>query len=205
MSLTPLISVRAFTLAEVLIALVLLGVVAAFTIPKVLQNSNNQKRNAVIKETVGAFNQLSYQGVLTGELKRSNCNQYFVQKLNVLKDCVNTADTSCFVPTAGFDAKAVLLASGVAIGDIDGCPGFNADGSVNNSDSAEIVQQKVIIDWNGPAAPNALCDDQFHVYFNVGSKADTFTGTLGEFIAPGSVYVLGSNTCKQVFKAALTQ
>ena len=41
----------AFTLAELLIALLILGVIATFTIPKVLNSQAETKRNAVAKET----------------------------------------------------------------------------------------------------------------------------------------------------------
>ena len=45
--------IRAFTLAELLIALVILGVIATFTIPKVLTSQQSQKYNADTKETAG--------------------------------------------------------------------------------------------------------------------------------------------------------
>ncbi len=41
-----------FTLAELLIALALLGVIATFTIPKVLQANTDAKYNAEAKETI---------------------------------------------------------------------------------------------------------------------------------------------------------
>jgi prepilin-type N-terminal cleavage/methylation domain-containing protein len=41
---------KAFTLAELLIALVILGVIAAFTIPKVLQSQQSQEWKATTKE-----------------------------------------------------------------------------------------------------------------------------------------------------------
>lgn len=46
-----------FTLAEVLIALALLGVIAAFTIPKILQSQNDSRRLAVAKETMAMISE----------------------------------------------------------------------------------------------------------------------------------------------------
>ena len=43
----------AFTLAELLIALVILGVIATFTIPKVLSSQQNGQWNSQMKETLG--------------------------------------------------------------------------------------------------------------------------------------------------------
>ena len=44
----------AFTLAELLVALAILGVIATFTIPKVLVSQQNDKNNAITKEAAGA-------------------------------------------------------------------------------------------------------------------------------------------------------
>ena len=41
---------RGFTLAELLIALAILGVIATFTIPKILDSGTDSKRNAIAKE-----------------------------------------------------------------------------------------------------------------------------------------------------------
>ena len=51
---------RGFTLAELLIALVILGVIATFTIPKVLQIQRNYAYTSAYKETMGAISQ-AYQ------------------------------------------------------------------------------------------------------------------------------------------------
>jgi prepilin-type N-terminal cleavage/methylation domain-containing protein len=46
-----------FTLAELLIALSILGVIATFTIPKVLQAQQDSKASAIAKETVAAVSE----------------------------------------------------------------------------------------------------------------------------------------------------
>jgi prepilin-type N-terminal cleavage/methylation domain-containing protein len=55
-----------FTLAELLIALAILGVIATFTIPKVLQSQADGKYNAIAKEAAGfvyaAYGQATLQG-----------------------------------------------------------------------------------------------------------------------------------------------
>jgi prepilin-type N-terminal cleavage/methylation domain-containing protein len=49
----PIFRAKAFTLSELLIALVILGVIAAFTIPNVLQSQQDKRFNAIAKETAG--------------------------------------------------------------------------------------------------------------------------------------------------------
>lgn len=50
-------SAKAFTLAELLIALAVLGVIATFTIPKVLQSQQDERYNAIAKESAGMISQ----------------------------------------------------------------------------------------------------------------------------------------------------
>lgn len=52
---THLPSQPGFTLAELLIALAILGVIATFTIPKILQAQQNQEKHAIYKETIAAL------------------------------------------------------------------------------------------------------------------------------------------------------
>ena len=44
---------KAFTLAELLIALAILGVIATFTIPKILESGSDSKFNSIAKEAAG--------------------------------------------------------------------------------------------------------------------------------------------------------
>lgn len=57
-----------FTLAELLIALAILGVIATFTIPKILSTQQNQKFNAMAHEAASAIGQAYQQFKLSGDL-----------------------------------------------------------------------------------------------------------------------------------------
>ena len=52
---------RAFTLAEVLITLGIIGVVAAITIPSLMENVRNRDLQAQLKKTYSEWNQISMQ------------------------------------------------------------------------------------------------------------------------------------------------
>lgn len=70
----------AFTLAELLIALAILGVIATFTIPKVLVSSNNSKFNAIGKETAamvsGAYQAYLMEHTLTNTVSMADLTPY---------------------------------------------------------------------------------------------------------------------------------
>ena len=59
---------KAFTLAELLISLAILGVIATFAIPKVLSSQQDGKYNAIGKEIAGALSQAYQQRKLEGLL-----------------------------------------------------------------------------------------------------------------------------------------
>jgi prepilin-type N-terminal cleavage/methylation domain-containing protein len=71
----------AFTLAELLIALTILGVISTFTIPKVLNSQQNQQFNAGGKETAAMISEafILYQkdNVVTSSTKNGDLTQYF--------------------------------------------------------------------------------------------------------------------------------
>lgn len=60
---------KGFTLSELLISLAILGIIATFTIPKVLYASQSSKYNAIAKEAMatlaGAYQQAQLDGIIT--------------------------------------------------------------------------------------------------------------------------------------------
>ena len=58
-----------FTLAELLIALGILGVIATFTIPKILTAQQDSKKWAIFKEDVAAAQQATWEYVQTGDIQ----------------------------------------------------------------------------------------------------------------------------------------
>ena len=70
----------AFTLAELLIALAILGVIATFTIPKILDSGSNNQYNAMAKEAAaimtGAYQQLKLNGTVSAQTNSSDLTPY---------------------------------------------------------------------------------------------------------------------------------
>ncbi len=69
-----------FTLAELLIALAILGVIATFTIPKILVAQQAQQNKAVVKEAIGmvsaAYQQAQLAGVVNSNTRLSDLLPY---------------------------------------------------------------------------------------------------------------------------------
>ena len=72
--------VRGFTLSELLIALAILGVIATFTIPKVLQSQQDGKYKAIAKESAGfmsaAFDAYKFQNGVKTSAKMGDLTPY---------------------------------------------------------------------------------------------------------------------------------
>ena len=97
-----------FTLAEVLITLVIIGVIAALTVPSLIQRTNKQEYVTAIKKAYSTLSQASQQ--IIAEEGNPNCDKggwacsnkdvidAYKKHLNVLKDC--GTDTACFGSSA---------------------------------------------------------------------------------------------------------
>jgi prepilin-type N-terminal cleavage/methylation domain-containing protein len=76
----PVKYLKGFTLAELLIALLIIGEIATFTIPKVLTAQQNNQYNAIAKETIStlaaAYQQESLRSGITSSTSANNLTQY---------------------------------------------------------------------------------------------------------------------------------
>jgi len=98
--------IKGFTLAELLIALAILGVIATFTIPKVITAQQNRQANSIAKEAAGtisaAFQLYKYSG---GDVTTMSATQ-LTSYLNYIKmdtsstiDDINTGNSVSCIPT----------------------------------------------------------------------------------------------------------
>lgn len=155
---------RGFTLAELLIALTILGVIATFTIPKILSSQQDGKLKAIAKETAAAMEQVIYNGRLTGEFKiPNNIDTYFLKSFNAIKVCPNNASSEGCWNTAiqgspGEEAQpGVVLSSGAVIVGMDDCCYGPPDLLPNEGANG------IYMDVNGESGPNLFGTDQFWV------------------------------------------
>ncbi len=167
-----------FTLAELLSALAILGVIATFTIPKVLQGQQDQRRISIFKETIASVHQVLYNDwILTGGEMSTHDRALMFANLNYIKQCPGgAAADGCHSDfgAAGID-PAVIIHNGAVVGDLDG---------YNTSFGTGAKVAAIKIDWNGEDLPNTLGDDQISVFINVGTATTTLL-TTG--IRPGEI------------------
>lgn len=157
-------AISGFTLSELLVAIAVLGIVAIFAIPKLIQGSMDSKRVTTFKETISIVERILYEGKLSGELvDNGNVREYFLSRINAAKTCWNNSytegcwpqNTPAQIVQAG--EPGVVLAGGAAI------TGFNSYGPPSEPDSCFWGGNNLVIDWNGPEPPNIIGDDQMRL------------------------------------------
>jgi prepilin-type N-terminal cleavage/methylation domain-containing protein len=174
---------KAFTLAEILITLGIIGIVAALTIPALINDANNLKFESAFKK---AFSLLNETSIL---LKSDNSNSLvgvynnsdyaidaFCEKLKCINKCHMADDrTNCFRGSnwkmldgrAGWTNYATepghvsaTIADGMQL-DMWWSPNCSMPNGLNNDICSEIV-----VDVNGGQAPNTAGRDMFYFYLS---------------------------------------
>jgi prepilin-type N-terminal cleavage/methylation domain-containing protein len=152
-------SQTAFTLAEVLIALALLGVVAAFSVPKILTSQGQIKNRALLKETIAVLQNVTQQYCLTPQ-PNAVFITYFTDRLNTLKNCpVNSYTGGCYSIDLGTPSESsnpgFILPNGVMV------VGFTTATIGSNK------AQGLAIDLNGVSGPNTAGEDMISMVVNL--------------------------------------
>ena len=97
---------KAFTLAEVLITLAIIGIVAALTIPSVISNYQQQEFKTGLKKAVSVLNEAIQTNIAQeGETPYENYNlyDYLKRHMNILK--TSPAINSCYDSNGNFTAE----------------------------------------------------------------------------------------------------
>ena len=152
---THRVAARGFSLPELLLVLLILGNIAAFSIPKILHSQEGAQRKAVFRETIAAYNEAFYVGILTNQFQAGNCatcaanevplNAYVKTSMNYVKWCDQAFADGCWVNAACLEPTepAQILASGAST-----C-GIRDKLTTQNNDN-------FWIDWDGPTRGSNL-------------------------------------------------
>jgi prepilin-type N-terminal cleavage/methylation domain-containing protein len=167
---------RAFTLSELLIAVAILGLIATFTIPKVLVSVRNTQDKAIAKETVATIHSVLFEGWQNGSINANTLDSDVLtvlqQKLNATSYCTSTCSTmaSPAYPYGDtFDRNVFTFGSGATL------TLWGVDGTARN-------WLLVFIDINGPIkGPNSMTTadgDIISLYYNKSNAPITAAGNF---------------------------
>jgi prepilin-type N-terminal cleavage/methylation domain-containing protein len=147
---------RGFTLAELLIALAILGVIATFTIPKVLQSQQNSQKVAIAKEAAsilsGALQQASFQGTLNSGTRLIDLTPY----MNYVSIDTSGTTLDAISPIANITCDAthpcIRLHNGGTFGSYEANQSFGGTTALNYIEVYIDVngRQDTSSTWDGP-------------------------------------------------------
>ena len=177
---------RAFTLAEVLVTLGIIGVVSAMTVPTLMQN---HQRKTYVTQLHKVYNELS-QALIQYQTDKNALNlkeagltdnnalkSFFQSYFNVVNDC-SSVRTPCFAPNNEY--RKINDSDQIGVGLTGGTFSFASGASVT-FDSVIVGDMiaRVYVDINGTKGPNIAGRDTFAIYiYN--------DGTIDDWSADGS-------------------
>jgi prepilin-type N-terminal cleavage/methylation domain-containing protein len=183
-----------FTLAEVLITLGIIGIVAAMTIPTLIKNYQDSQTHSVITKAISTLSQATLLiknengGTLvsafgtspsgaTGSSQSDGMAQAYQNKLNVLQFCSFTNRANCFgdVGTGNWNDKNrsgtnrsnnIHGAGSVLILQDGTGVSFDFNSETCNYNAGAFMNHcgLIFIDANGTKAPNSVGNDIFGIY-----------------------------------------
>ena len=200
---------KGFTLAEVLITLVIIGVIAAMTIPALINKTNEQETVVAVKKAYSTVSQ-AYQKVIAenGEIDPSilgaanedatkSLGQKFAKQLNAQKICGQTAGGGCWanvmyknfrgadwnnLETNGTD-YLIQLSDGMSVA----VYGYSTYQNIGNNENLKNILGDLHVDINGAKGPNVIGKDVFEFYI-------TKNGILPAGVEGDNIFPL--STCK---------
>ena len=168
-----------FTLAEVLITLVIIGVIAAMTIPTMINKTQEQENVVALKKAYSIMAQafklteVKYGPIDTWEWSSDNIIPIFEkvsENLQIMYKGDNTTNTNCFPDSfkyLGASTSNTMLYSKASARLSDGMSlRLEARGTNCNQTRGSITNicGIAIVDTNGNAAPNLYGKDLFQFY-----------------------------------------
>lgn len=174
---------KGFTLAEVLITLVIIGVIAAITIPTLMNKTNEQETVVAVKKAFSVISQ-AYQRIVaeSGELNPSmlgddnpqeKLGNIFAKQLNAQKVCGADSSGDCFPDViykffngedcVNFESEdnghyKIRLSDGMSIA----ICWFGGYVNYGDSEALQSVFGDINVDINGDKGPNVLGKDLFN-------------------------------------------
>ena len=196
-----MVTQKAFTLAEVLIALVIIGVVAAITVPTIMQNQNDKALRVALRKSHSVIAQaMNRYYIDNGEHVSYDTdlyNNFFLKYFNVATSKIDSEDLentkyqnysrkNSYVASQYYFSSedSVILTDGMMMGPYLTSGSYNVLG--------------VIVDVNGPyKKPNRLGKDTFffEIYYERTTKNTIIQGEAIPGGTKNKSFMVGSGYC----------
>ena len=176
---------NAFTLAEVLVTLGIIGVVSAMTIPTLMQN---HQRTVYVTQLHKVYNETSQAMEMTitdsnavslreSKLRRNGIENFLKTYFKTTKTCDTNNLTDCLADTyTNMNGTTIRVRNSISVGGY--CADIPSGAVVCLSDTGMYT---VLTDVNGKAGPNILGRDLFSFKFD--DSGSLYTGDMDTVVA----------------------
>ena len=176
---------NAFTLAEILITMGIIGVVSAMTVPALNQSWQRDAYTTQLRKVYSEVAQAAVrcktdnnvQTLTEARISDTTIKDKFIDKYFVVIKPCGTSKTPCFAPT-----YKTVTGTSIASSDFHGCNTVDAiaSGAALCTWWSHANEIRIIVDVNGSKDPNIIGRDVFamRVHSNTGLVEDTTTGSF---------------------------
>lgn len=165
-----------FTLSELLISLALLGLIATFAVPKLLQTFGEHQKKTILKEAIGMASDAAYTACLENKANTTaEFRDAIQQSINAPKIC--TDEVACGVntfPNQGQSGKKIYVMHNGAVMKVGSGTTLDFD-----------------IDYDGNSGPNTYGQDRLRFYAN--PVGVTFMGESRPCVTYSNTHVSAAN------------
>jgi len=153
----------AFTLAEVLITLLIVGVIASIVIPGLIADSQNAEYKAAYKKAFAVASNATKKASFESLFSSSNLDNFntFKNQFNVVKECINNNNDQCWNSSGEKACDGTCGGGGLPI---SGSPAF-IDGSGMEWSLFWSGDSITLVDTNGHKGPNKYGKDRWVFVF----------------------------------------
>lgn len=174
------IKTKAFTLSEVLITLVIIGVIAAMTVPSLLQSTQKEEYVSGLKKAHSVLSNALYimadrNGYPHGDYSFLKDSIDFIDEFSKISNTIKKCNSSVECFGGSLSTRYKFLSGNPASGVVDGKSLITSDGymytykkvssfyGITNEDIDNGIG-RIIVDVNGVKPPNRLGYDTFFFY-----------------------------------------
>lgn len=170
---------KAFTLSELLIALAIIGAIAAMSIPSLVTQIQNRTLTTQLKNISASVQQLAADQLIVHKTKTLEdtdfgspaellvADNFAIQETGVTGlssgkySSLNSLNSKS---TAGSSYNTILLKNGALLGYSRDGAGKDSSGKDANSDGDDYIIGRFVVDVNGVEPPNIIGRDLFEFY-----------------------------------------
>jgi prepilin-type N-terminal cleavage/methylation domain-containing protein len=161
----PRLAFKGFTLSELLVSLVVLGLIAGLTVPSIVTSVDKAKQKAVVKEAVQTISQIVNAGVLNGDFAG-------------ITDWTINSSTDPLV--SYFSSKLGGISKNCLQGDTAGLCNtymwtYNPTHFLNNHSGRWVLMNGIVLSLAGDDGSLVNLDSR-HIIFTINSKPNTNSG-----------------------------